>query len=487
MKELGGVYRLNNLLSKKTQNYLFIIKHLYLEDIKINFFIKSTDTSRLTVISTIDSLNQIIHPSEIKIINDDFSLVIPAYDSYDHCVSKILTDSIELTILEKIFFEEKHSYLSLSEELFISESTFRRTIAHLNKRLDYFNMTIKTRPLRIVGEERLIRLFFFRLFIEKYGAYNPPFKKSDIEYIKQFYHLKIPFLKREKNMQDEYNFILFSLTSFQRERLEHRNSASKRHNILKLVVSIIDKFPVFGFSRSIKSQLSDSIDSLANVFYLYLSEDFLGESETSQIITNQHTKVEAFVNKIIVEFSLELPANNKKNLIRDVYDANFGFLALKNDWVKLTINNNEYSNFYTFNKNLLDKERFQQLFIDTFSESFLPYLPITYFLIYTRAYNENDDEFVPIKVGFFIDYDKKYSDYFFNILNKNIPARFKLINLSDENVMQYPNKLEDVKYLITNCFDNFEFKIDDIYRINHFCTEDELFPIIGWLSEKKKI
>lgn len=160
MKELGGVYRLNNLLSKKTQNYLFIIKHLYLEDIKINFFIKSTDTSRLTVISTIDSLNQIIHPSEIKIINDDFSLVIPAYDSYDHCVSKILTDSIELTILEKIFFEEKHSYLSLSEELFISESTFRRTIAHLNKRLDYFNMTIKTRPLRIVGEERLIRLFF---------------------------------------------------------------------------------------------------------------------------------------------------------------------------------------------------------------------------------------------------------------------------------------------------------------------------------------
>lgn len=151
---------MSHLLSKKTQNYLFIFKHLYLKDISLAFFIEAFDTSRLTVVSTIDSLNQIIHPSEVKTINDHFSLFIPTDDSYDYCVSKILTDSIELTVLEKIFFEETHSYLSLAEELFLSESTFRRIIAQLNARLDFFNITIKTRPLRIIGEERLIRLFF---------------------------------------------------------------------------------------------------------------------------------------------------------------------------------------------------------------------------------------------------------------------------------------------------------------------------------------
>lgn len=485
MKEVGGVYRLNHLLSKKTRNYIFIFKHLYLKDMTLDFFIEEFDMSRITIISTIESLNQIIHPSHIKASNNDLSLVIPAHDSYDYCMSKILEDSIELTILEKMFFTEKHSYLSLSEELFISESTFRRTVSQLNERLEHFNIVIRTRPLRITGEERLIRLFFFRLFIEKYGAFNPPFKKEDVEYIKQFYHLKIPFLNREKNMQDEYNFVLFSLTSFHRERLNHSIGAPKRHNILKLVVSIIDKLPVFGFSRFIKSQLSTSIDSLANVFYLYLSEDFFGETEMSPTIAKHHTIVEAFIEKLMLQMPLKLSAKTKTSLIREVYDANFGFLSLKNDWVKLTINNNEYLNFYTFNKNLLDKERFQQLFIDTFGESYLPYLPMTYFLIYTRSYNENSVGLMSINLGVFIDYDKKYNDYFLNILEKSIPSRFKIINLSDQNMKQHPGKFNDITYLITNSFGDFDFKAEHIYRINHFSTESELSSIIAWLSEKK--
>ena len=478
---------MNPLLSKKTTHYLFIINRLYIEDISIELFMAVMKFSRSTIQTTIDSLNSILTPSQVIYHNDYYSLKIPANDSFDHCIAKILTESFELTLLEKIFFEEKHSYLTLSEQLYTSESTIRRTIATLNQSLEPFDVQIKTRPIRIVGNERLIRVIYFRLFIEKYGVYQIPFDEDSIDFIKQFYHLKIPFINRGKNQQAEKNFTLFSLVGLEREKNGHSVEIKGKNTIAKLLVTWMDKIPFLGIHKLAKSQPKDTMNFLSNVFYLYLTDDFFAVNDdlTSKTKRVRLTKVEKFTENLLSDLNLTIPNKLRSIIIRDIYDANYGFLALKDDWTNLAINNNEYDNFYMYNQSLLDKEVIKENMQSFLGDKQLQYLPTTYFLLQSRLFMfRQSTDVIPV-VGVLIDFDKEFNDYLYYELGNVLPARFQLVNLANKIYQDASsNGLDTIDLLVTNIFNINRLPEEKIYRVSRFFSEDELIKISNWVTEK---
>ncbi|TLG78292.1 HTH domain-containing protein [Vagococcus zengguangii] len=476
----------NQLLSKKTLHYLFIINRLHAEDISIEVLMDVLKCSRSTIQTTIESLNAILVPSEVIYYNDVYSLIIPVNDSFDHCIAKILDDSFELTLLEKIFFEEEHSYLTLAEQLFTSESTIRRTISSLNQALEPFDIQIKTRPIRIIGNERLIRILYFRLFIEKYGVYRVPFDESNITFIKQFYHLKIPFINRGKNLQAEKNFTLFSLVGLQREKNQHSVDVKAKNTIVKLLVNWMDKIPFWGINKLAKTQSKDTMTFLSNVFYLYLTDDFFAVNDDLSTKTkrNKLGKIEKFTTHVLVELNITVSTKLKAILVRDIYDANYGFLSLKDTWVNLTMNNNEYNNFYTYNQTLLDKEIIQKNIVEFLGETQLQYLPTTYFLMQTRLFNHSQATIIHHNIGVFIDFDKEFNDYLYNELAKVMPAHFQLINLADKKYQEQADKLANIDLLVTNIFNSQTIAEEKIYRVSRFFSEDELMKISNWAAEQ---
>lgn len=96
--------------------------------------------------------------------------------------SKILSKSLEYTLLETLFFRRVSSKDDLSDSLYISETQVSRIINRINQVISKYEFKINNH-LDIVGNEGNIRDFFSAFFAEKYNLLENLMKGDDISLI----------------------------------------------------------------------------------------------------------------------------------------------------------------------------------------------------------------------------------------------------------------------------------------------------------------
>ncbi|OTO50611.1 helix-turn-helix domain-containing protein [Enterococcus faecium] len=110
---------------------------------------------------------------------------------------KTLLESSTVRLLLSILESKDYTITSLSNTLFISESTLKRQVRKLNNvfRQKALDITIKIKPtIHISGNERLIRAFFQQLLLEVYNGLTKTNKRfvSLLSHLETFLQYNIP-------------------------------------------------------------------------------------------------------------------------------------------------------------------------------------------------------------------------------------------------------------------------------------------------------
>lgn len=96
----------------------------------------------------------------------------------------MLVDQRPGIIFESLFNEFQHSLSGLANKLFVSESTTRRLIRHVNHVLAAYRIKINTRQMTLEGAEANIRYAAFQYYWNTYGSVTWPFFVNEQEYLR---------------------------------------------------------------------------------------------------------------------------------------------------------------------------------------------------------------------------------------------------------------------------------------------------------------
>jgi len=127
----------------------------------------SLNVSKQTVLSTIEFAR--------SLLTDDICLEttqksVQLFNNSRRPIEVVLTEIAKQTIpnqvLEHTFENRKSNISDVAESLFVSESTLRAIITHMNKTLRIFNCRISFYDLKMCGTETDIRYFFYAYFSE---------------------------------------------------------------------------------------------------------------------------------------------------------------------------------------------------------------------------------------------------------------------------------------------------------------------------------
>lgn len=108
--------------------------------------------------------------------------------AYHAIIRTIFEESLSLSLMKELFFQQSFSLDSFLRTHFVSESTLRRKITHFNKALKKYDLKIKTsnREIKVEGSELQFRYLSYMIFWEVYKGAFWPFPRIDEHKILQF-------------------------------------------------------------------------------------------------------------------------------------------------------------------------------------------------------------------------------------------------------------------------------------------------------------
>ncbi|MEH7805119.1 MULTISPECIES: helix-turn-helix domain-containing protein [Bacillus] len=93
----------------------------------------------------------------------------------DYYIKEILKDTIEIRLIDGIFFEQNRSFYEWMDTLNISRSTLYNTIHKINSILISYDIELRPDSMQFHGNEKEIRQFFVEFLFEVYGSRLWPF------------------------------------------------------------------------------------------------------------------------------------------------------------------------------------------------------------------------------------------------------------------------------------------------------------------------
>jgi Transcriptional antiterminator len=124
--------------------------------------------SKKTVFSTLEYIKTLLPPT-ISVTVTDKDVWIQHYDTaqtIEGYIIEIAKSTIQYRVLKHVFYNGKMSIRDLAEHLYISESSLRLRIKHMNKVLSLFRLSISFYDVQLIGDETNIRYFFYAYFSE---------------------------------------------------------------------------------------------------------------------------------------------------------------------------------------------------------------------------------------------------------------------------------------------------------------------------------
>ncbi|WP_379947071.1 helix-turn-helix domain-containing protein [Enterococcus devriesei] len=117
----------------------------------------------------------------------------------------ILSSSFEYKLIEELLYEESHGIVTMAERVFTSSSNVQRYLKRIEKVFKKTGIRLCYRPLRLEGDEMLIREFYHSYFIEKESGFEIRFPKLTQEQLLTVSKMIMNFLEVNE-YRDRYLF-----------------------------------------------------------------------------------------------------------------------------------------------------------------------------------------------------------------------------------------------------------------------------------------
>ena len=163
------------IYDKKLKRSMKILEILYKSKhtVTIKELEEILEVSKKTVLTTLNFTKTIIPELLSLSINENNVKLHNEYDqSIDVIIIEIAKKTISFQILEHAFLEKGLNINELSKTLFLSESTLRTRIKHINRTLKDFGCSVSFYSVKFIGDEANIRYFAYTYFGEFQEFYH---------------------------------------------------------------------------------------------------------------------------------------------------------------------------------------------------------------------------------------------------------------------------------------------------------------------------
>ncbi|EOO27165.1 hypothetical protein IIU_05919 [Bacillus cereus VD133] len=113
-------------------------------------------------------------------------LHVPPSASIDEINALLFKQSYAFKALHELFNHKVLTTLDLAEKLYVSITSISPILKSVEKYLNKFNLQLRRKPLKIVGDEVQIIMMFYELYLGVYGYYDWPFKEYSESFFSRF-------------------------------------------------------------------------------------------------------------------------------------------------------------------------------------------------------------------------------------------------------------------------------------------------------------
>ena len=477
---------MRRLLEQTLLRQLEILEMLYtFGAMKIDTIAERMQLSGKTVAKDLIEVRAFIEP--VEIVNNSqglYSLYIPESCSIDYLYATFLFQSTRITLLETLFFDENLSYRELSEKLFLSESTLKRTIASINDVLSEYKIQVATRPFHLTGYEPAIENLFIILFTEKYCVPSKVFPVGKQEVAEQMLRFWMSQNHIELNYPDLNKITLWLLVALHRTRAQESEDANPRvvtgaeHDDL-FNHEIQSAFHINYKTAPDKEKLWGAIRQIFKSGYV-LQYEFL-EKACEDFPPNR--QILACVRNILHDISSDLGVQiqNDEKLITDLF--NLINLAQHLKLSQFILNNRRkrfYQNstepekaLYSVLQKALHKNQIEGY---TWKESDvyeLFYILTTHWVNLFPALQERIEK---CRIGLFFDTDIEHIHYIKRLLLLRYADQIEVSVIDALSLVEFQEVVKEFDLVITNITQNTPV-FPEILCISHMPTNEDWFRI----------
>jgi Transcriptional antiterminator len=198
--------------------------------------------SRKTVLSTVETVKKLLPSTlSLEVTEKSVKFCNSSKESIDGMIIEIARQTISYQVLMNAFYDKQLEIHELAEKLFVSESTLRVRIRHMNKVLSDFDCNLSFYNVSMNGSEANIRYFYYIYFSEFQELFISA-HKNELKYCFTIY-------KNMKNRLVEKNAKLLNYSFQQATRLllitKQRMSVGKFIQIDEMFIKKIQSSPFY--------------------------------------------------------------------------------------------------------------------------------------------------------------------------------------------------------------------------------------------------
>ncbi|NKC68424.1 helix-turn-helix domain-containing protein [Vagococcus fluvialis] len=455
---MENVLTMKDLLSNQDKRYLIILEKLYRgESYTYQELGNNLRVSSNTIREDKKKINKFIKPAQI-LFNSDKKMYLQMNDniSIDFIYSVIIKNSLELNILEMIFFEEQILLEDYAEQNFISISTLKRIIAKMNKVLQTKSVYISTNPVQLRGDENRICFMMFHLFREKYIDFKYPFQEIDTltfnELLKGIIKNSSDFL----NFQDMERLKLLILVSIVRVKNNHYiTDCYDNFELEKYNLDFIHN-DLYKYYFKSTFQIDLTHENLIELAYFFLPNNFAIEYQEllkiCEVNAEQKVKLNEHINLIEdISSSLDIPLISKEKLITDLF--NIRLLKSPQDYffynakLEFFTELSRESPFVLNYLNMKIKENFLVTKLTEYERIHFIYMIITH---WDNLFVEIQKRQPVFNVGVFMTSDKEHSTFIAKMLNEKFYKKINFFPIKAINIEECLEQFNQYEFIVTN-------------------------------------
>lgn len=480
---------MRELLGEKDNRRLNIIEEISLTPgISLEYLCRQFYLTENQIQIDLDFLIRFILPLKIEITKDKkLYLHIPQHLSPKIIYQRFLENNINFKLLELILYKEYRHYEDLANDLFVSLATLKRVIRFINESFEPYGMSIKSRPLRITGNESNIRAFYLFYLQERYLDDIYPFSSKITTYSKELVTLFIDkFPDDTFNYASKMRMMRYISVSLLRETMKHNIVHTDIPKELEKIVEY--ELEIYQNRKSFESTFKMNLTPqlYQRLFFQYINSRhaFSQRDYNDRIskIPENHEIYEGLkttIQEISHEFNLELKDFDKL-LLRLYNTISLGknititpYIIYPNRKIFLLFNQalhgnivKQFRKIFAVNLPMIDQKN-KNIFYE-FLYLLVTHWPNFYKMILCKAF--------PCKIGLFFNSDIEHMYYMKEHLSFLYGDKVN-INLIDTDTLDTLNdKIKDLDLLIINFILPKKLSLE----IPHICIVD------GFSEEENK-
>lgn len=297
------------LTSTKEKRIVDILMYMKSEMFSVSKeeLLKLTGVSEKTILSDVEVINNISGFELIGKSERDNYIFLGTQVDFNEALRILFKESVLYKVINGIFKNDIKTSLEWSEELYISESSFKRKIKEVREPLLAFNLKLSGTPINLIGEEIDIQNFFYSFYFSSSVIHHTFELGSDVEKI----YTNIKKIKEVasgvSNVEIAENEGIRRLYIFI-NRLQYGFSLSFRKNeVITKILNSKDYSEFYGISKKIFCENGYEYYGSYDAVYLYvlISEYVLYSMDNPSFkrpirsdITPSKINVEKFINEL---------------------------------------------------------------------------------------------------------------------------------------------------------------------------------------------